>query len=408
MHSIVHCRSCQSPDLRSLVSFGDMPVADLLIDPKEAQHPPALFPLHLVFCPQCSLVQIRETLPPEFLFNSDYPYFSSFSDDLLAHARDNAMELLRAEGLTEKHQVIEIASNDGYMLRHFADAGIPVLGIDPAAGPVSAARNIGIPTEQEFFTYELAQHWKANGRTADVLIANNVLAHVADSLGFVKGLAAILKPTGVASIEFPYVRDLIDHCEFDTIYHQHLCYFSVTSAQYLLAQAGLVIHDVRRLPIHGGTLRLYVSHDRPVSEAVVQLLEQEQALGIASVDYYLDFANRVNSLRDELRQLILELVESNHRIACYGAAAKGTTLLGCLGLPRNVMEYVVDRNVHKHGRMMPGSLLPIGRVERLAEDQPDYVLLLAWNFKDEIIRQQCEYRNAGGKFIVPIPQIQVI
>lgn len=407
METITRCRSCGAPRLDTILSLGEVPVADRLISPAEREPTPR-FPLTLQFCPSCTLVQIRETLPPHELFCRDYPYHSSFSEQLVAHSRTNALRLIQDERLGDTSQVIELASNDGYMLRHFAERGIPVLGVDPAEAPVRAARRLGIPTEQTFFTVELAKQWRDAGRMADVVIANNVLAHVADTNGFVEGIRTILKPGGVACLEFPYVRDLIERCEFDTIYHQHLCYFSLTAVDSLMRRAGLVVHDVQRLPIHGGSLRILVSHDRPRRPAVEQLLEQEQKCGMTGVSFYQDFAERVAAVCRSLRETILQLAAGRHRIAAYGAAAKGTTLLGCLGLPDGLIEYVVDRNVHKHGRCLPSGRIPIEGVERLLADRPDFVLLLAWNFRQEILRQQQAYRRQGGRFIVPIPEVQVL
>lgn len=408
METILGCRSCGASNLQTILSLGDMPLADVLIDPDNVDLPPVLEPLTLVFCPNCSLVQIRETVPPNELFNDDYPYYSSFSNELLDLARANANELVANEGLDTKSFVVELASNDGYMLRNFHERGIPVLGFDPAAGPVRAAKKLGIPSRKEFFTKDVAQQLRDARQSADVLIANNVLAHVADTNGFVEGLATVLKLSGVATIEFPYVRNLIEHCEFDTIYHQHLCYFSLTSVNQLLSRAGLTIHDVKRIPIHGGSLRLYVSHDRQQRPSVSEMLREERECGLTELNYYQGFAQRVEALCADLREMVCGLAKRQKRIACYGAAGKGATMLGCLGLPRGTIDYVVDRNNHKHGRYMPGSLIPVDSVERLEADKPDYVLMLAWNFKDEILNQQRGYREAGGKFIIPVPEIQVV
>ena len=408
MQIITECRSCQSKRLQTILSLGKVPIADRLLDMTEVGRDSPLYPLTWAFCRDCTLVQIYETLPPEELFCRNYPYFSSFSDALVEHSRRNVRRLIESESLNSRSQVIEIASNDGYLLRHFATEGIPVLGIDPAAGPVEAARKAGIPTEQQFFTEALAAEFAGRGRMADVLIANNVLAHVADTTGFVRGLKTILKPSGVATIEFPYVRDLVERCEFDTIYHQHLCYFSLTSVETLLASAGLVVHDVERLPIHGGSLRLHVSHDRRPQPSVKQLRKEEADLGITDLSWYRDFAARVTKLCSDVSGLVGDLHGQGKRVAAYGAAAKATTLVACLRLPDNSIGYVVDRNVHKHGRYMPGCKIPIVPVQRLLEEQPDYVLLLAWNFETEILAQQYGYRRAGGKFIVPIPEVRVI
>jgi nucleoside-diphosphate-sugar epimerase/SAM-dependent methyltransferase len=401
------CHSCASAGLAPVLDLGPMPKSDgLLSEAKLGEE--RRYPLQLAFCPACSLVQILTTPPPQELFGADYLYFSSFSQELLDHSRANALDLIEGRGLGPGSLVIEPASNDGYMLRNFMERGIGVLGIEPAPKQADAARKAGIDTLSEFFTIDLARRLQREGRACDVLIANNVVAHVADPNGFAAGIRTVLKQDGMAVIEFPYVRDLIDHGEFDTIYHEHLCYFSVTSADALFRRHGLYINDVRRIPIHGGSLRLYLEPiDRP-SAAVREILAEEQELGICRHDYYAGFAARVQNIRSETRQLIEKLKADGNRIAAYGAAAKGAIMLNYLGLDSNTLEYVVDRNVHKQGMYMPGVHLRIDDPRRLMEDRPDFVMILPWNFRDEIIRQQVGYQAAGGRFIVTIPKLEVV
>ncbi len=383
------CRACGNPDRSEVLAFGDMPLSDGLLSEAQLKEHEKRFPLTVVFCPECSLVQIRETVDPEILFGADYPYFSSFSDAWLRHCRDNALELMETRALGPDSLVVEIASNDGYLLKNYVERGVPVLGIDPAPGPAAAARQVGVAVHQGFFGRALAETLAAEGKRADVIHANNVLAHVADLQGVVDGIRTLLKDDGVAVIEAPYVRDLIDHCEFDTIYHEHLCYFSVTAVSQLFARHGLVLVDVRRLPTHGGSLRMFVQRAGVPSQAVQQLLREEQELGLDRAEYYQDFAARVRSVQQSLGELLRQLKADGKRIAGYAAAAKGAILLNSAGIDGQLLDYVVDRNKHKQGKFMPGVHLPIFDTARLLESPaPDYVLLLAWNFKDEVMRQQ--------------------
>jgi SAM-dependent methyltransferase len=400
------CRSCGKTGLLPVLNLGNTPLADRLL--KRADEAEGSYPLEVAFCPTCTLVQILETVPPEVLFCNDYPYYSSFSDALLAHSRKNALALIESRRLNSRSLVVELASNDGYLLKNFVEKGIPVLGIDPAEGPARAAEKIGVRTMCSFFGTELAQELRDKQMRADVVIANNVLAHVADTNGFVEGIRLLLKDNGVAVIEAPYVRDLIEHGEFDTIYHQHLCYLSVSSVRALAKRHGLYLNHIEWLPIHGGSLRYYLEPRDQMRASVRLMLEEEAAKGIDRYPYYQSFGDRVVQIRESLRELLLKLKAQGRRIAGYAAAAKACTLLNYAELGTDVIDYVVDRNVHKHGKFMPGVRLPIYDVTKLLEDQPDDVLLLAWNFKDEIIAQQQEYLRRGGRFIVPIPEPKIL
>jgi SAM-dependent methyltransferase len=402
------CRSCGGR-LDVFLDLGKTPLANALPRPEDLGLAEPRFPLEVALCAGCALVQITETVAPEVLFG-EYLYFSSFSTTMLDHARELARRLAKERALDAGSLVVEVASNDGYLLQWYAEAGVPVLGIEPARNVAKVALERGIPTECAFFGLETAARFAEAGRRADVVHAHNVLAHVADVNGFVAGLRVLLKPGGVAVVEVPYVKDLLDRLEFDTIYHEHLFYFSVTSLAPLFARHGLVVRDVERIPLHGGSIRLFVEHAGagPRSSAVESLLAEEQAWGVGQLDPYRAFAGRIETLRKDLLSLLDQLKDEGKQLAAYGASAKGSTLVNTFGIGPDRLAFVADRSTYKQGRLMPGVHIPIVPAETLLERQPHYVLLLTWNFADEILEQQAEYRRRGGKFILPIPEPRIV
>ncbi|MFZ5453833.1 MAG: class I SAM-dependent methyltransferase [Thermodesulfobacteriota bacterium] len=404
------CRSCGCEQLSLVLSLGRMPLANALLPADQLEQEEPAYPLDLAFCPQCSLVQITETVPPEQLFR-EYLYFSSFSDTLLKHAADLSGRIVDSLGLDSRSLVVEVASNDGYLLQYYHQRGIPVLGIEPARNVARVAQEErGIHTVCEFFDAALAQDLRSQGVQADVIHAHNVLAHVADLNGFVRGIGILLHDHGTAVIEVPYLKDLIDHCEFDTIYHEHLCYFSLTALGRLFRRHGLIFYDVERVPIHGGSLRLWAGQVATVQpgERVNALLAEEAGWGVDREEFYQEFARGVEHLKFSLNHLLQNLKEDGRRLAAYGAAAKGSTLLNYCGIGQETLDFVVDRSTHKQGRHMPGVRLPIYPPQMLQDSRPDYVLLLTWNFAEEILSQQAAYRQAGGHFIIPIPELKIV
>ena len=404
------CRSCGGDDLHTILSLGPTPLANQFLDNQEAARAAARYPLDLAVCTTCSLVQIMDTVPPEELF-SNYLYFSSFSASFLQHAEGVVDRLCRACDLGPDSRVVEIASNDGYLLQYFKARGIPALGIEPAQNVARAAcEERGVETLCAFFGHDLAKDLVAQGWRADVVVANNVLAHVADLRGFVAGISELLAPDGLAWIEAPYLRCMVDGGQFDTIYHEHLCYYSITALVHLFRPHGLVIENVDFSPFHGGSLCLQVrpAAGRTEGAAVRELLKREAAWGVAQPGSYAPFRAGVERLRHDVIALVEEETTRGRTVAAYGAAAKGTILLNAFGLNDERVPFVVDRNPHKQGRFVPGTGQPILPIEALLERQPDDLLILAWNFADEIMNQQRAFADRGGRFIIPIPKLRTV
>ena len=403
------CRSCGSAPLEVFLQLGDLPLPDALLRESQLAEPEPRYPLDLAFCPDCALVQILASVPPERLFVENYLYFSSYSEDLLRHAREEALALADELALGPESLVVEVASNDGYLLRNFVELGIPVLGIDPAPIQAEAAEAVGVPTLREFFGSELARRLLAEGRCADAIVANNVLAHTPDPNDLLAGAALLLADDGVVAVENTYVRDLIENLAFDTVYHEHFSYLSCTSITALAERNGLHLNGVEHFPgVQGGSLRWRLGKRKSPAPEVERYLEEERERGLDRPDYYRSFGERVERACGELLALLRKLKATGASIAAYGAAAKGTVLLNHAGIDGSLIDFVVDRNPHKQGLFMPGVHLPIRDPSALLEDRPDYLLLLAWNYRDEIMRQQDEYRRDGGRFVVPLPEPDVV
>lgn len=400
---MTECRFCRAPLSEVFVDLGMLPLPNAYVRPEEADGQ-RLYPLRAYVCGRCFLVQVGEVATPETIFG-DYAYFSSYSDSMLAHAREYARSMRERLGLDAGSQVIEIASNDGYLLQYFLEDGIPVLGIEPAENVAAVARAKGIETLTRFFgaatAHELA-------RPADLLVANNVLAHVPDLNDFVAGLRVALAPAGTLTLEFPHLMQLIEKHQFDTIYHEHFSYLSLLTVRALLAAHELRVVDVEELPTHGGSLRVHVRHEGNPSPAVEQLLERERAAGLASLETYRQFAGRVRETRDALRAFVALAKREGRHIAGYGAPAKASTLLNYCGIGAEAIDYTVDRNPHKQGRLVPGTRIPIHAPDMLARTRPDYVLVLPWNLRDEILAQLAHIREWGGRFVIPVPRVEVI
>jgi len=404
------CRLCSSPLTCTFTDLGMSPLANSYVKPEQLKAMEPFYPLHVYVCENCLLVQLEEFESPERIF-SDYAYFSSYSTAWLEHARQYTEEMIRRFGFVSQSQVVEIASNDGYLLQYFRDRGVPVLGIEPAGNVAEVAREKGIPTREMFFGAETARALKQEGYAADLLLGNNVLAHVPDLLSFVEGLKVLLKPEGVITLEFPHLMQQIRSRQFDTIYHEHFSYLSLLVVEKVFDRFGLETFDVEELWTHGGSLRVYAKHredsSKAISPRVAQLREAEEAAGLKNLDTYRQFAETVKDVKSDLLAFLIEARRSGKRVAGYGAPAKGNTLLNYCGIGPEFVEYTVDRSPHKQNTYLPGTRIPVYSPTHLLEDKPGYVLILPWNLREEISTQMASIRNWGGQFVVPIPRIEV-
>lgn len=405
------CRSCGFPLKETFVDLGMHPLSNAYIKPERLNRMEAFYPLHAFVCGKCFLVQIEEFESPEAIF-SDYAYFSSYSDIWLKHCENYVEAMTGCFGLNNSSKVIEIASNDGYLLQYFKKRNIPILGIEPARNVAKVAQERGIPTEVNFFGVKTANELVSKGIQADLLLGNNVLAHVPNLNDFVAGMKIVLKEKGVITMEFPHLLSLMEKNQFDTIYHEHFSYFSFAVVEQVFAKHGIILFDVEELATHGGSLRIYGCHDKNkehlVSANIDNLRMREIEAGLDKINVYREFSPKVKLIKCELLQFLIQAQKDGKSVVGYGAAAKGNTLLNYCGIGTDFISYVVDRSPHKQGCYLPGTHMPICSLDKIKETRPDYVLILAWNLKDEIMSQMTHIREWGSKFVVPIPHLEVL
>ncbi|MBI2826655.1 MAG: class I SAM-dependent methyltransferase [Planctomycetia bacterium] len=404
------CRFCAAPLRRTLVDLGMSPLCESYLSRAQLNRMEPFYPLHVYVCDECFLVQLEAYVSAEHIF-SDYAYFSSYSDSWVQHARVYTEQMIERWRLGPASRVVELASNDGYLLQHFVARGIPSLGIEPAANVAEVAIRKGVPTLVKFFGETTARELAAEGKQADLIAANNVLAQVPDVNDFVEGMKVLLKPRGVITVEFPHVMRTIEENQFDQIYHEHFSYFSLTTAARIFAAHGLTLFDVEELPTHGGSLRIFARQaddaSWPVDDRVREMLSREAAAGLARWDGYARFGEQVKETKRKLLSFLIEAKRAGKSVAGYGAPGKGNTLLNYCGVRTDFLDYTVDRSPHKQGKFLPGTHVPIFHPDKIKETRPDYVLVLPWNLKTEIMSQMAYIRDWGGRFVVPIPEVRV-
>lgn len=411
MQNLITCRFCGHRLENKVVDLGMSPLCESYVSAEGLNQMEAFYPLHVYVCDQCFLVQLEEYVSAEEIF-TEYAYFSSYSDDWLKHSREYVQKMIPLLKLDGKSRVVELASNDGYLLQYFVKANIPVLGIEPAQNVAHAAEEKGVTTLVEFFGKAFAERLSEEGKTADLLLGNNVLAQVPDINDFVSGMKVLLNPGGVITMEFPHLMRLIEENQFDTIYHEHFSYFSLIAAERIFAGHGIVLYDVEEIPTHGGSLRIYGRHAddtaKGISERYTELKHREIAAGVNRLDYYRKFQENLIETKYKLLDFLISAKRNGKTIVGYGAPGKGNTLLNYCGIRTDFVDFTVDRNPYKQGKFLPGTHIPILAPEKIDETRPDYILILPWNFKDEIMSQMAHIREWGGKFLIPIPQVKVI
>lgn len=404
------CRFCGSKLEHTFADLGVSPLVQSFLSAEQLNQMEPFYPLQVYVCGKCFLVQLQEFVAPENIF-SDYLYFASYSDSWLAHANRYTDQMVRRFPIDANSLVVEIASNDGYLLQYFVEKKVPVLGIEPAANVAEVAVQKGISTLVKFFNSETARELAAAGKQADLLLGNNVLAHVPDINDFIKGMKILLKPRGVITMEFPHLMRLMEENQFDTIYHEHFSYFSFLTVEKIFAAHGLTLFDVQELPTHGGSLRIFARHaddaSKPVDVSVTELRAREESAGYARMETYSRFAEQIRETKRKLLDFLIRAKRSGKKVAGYGAPAKGNTLLNYCAIRTDFLEYTVDRSPHKQGKFLPGTHIPIYPVDQIRQTRPDYLLILPWNLKDEIMQQNAYIRDWGGQFVVPIPEVRI-
>jgi 2-polyprenyl-3-methyl-5-hydroxy-6-metoxy-1,4-benzoquinol methylase len=406
------CRFCHAPLSRTFADLGVSPIANAFLNPAQLNKMEPFYPLHAYVCEACLLVQLEDFETPEHIFNDQYAYFSSYSDTWLEHARRYTEMIASRLGLSQNSFVVEIASNDGYLLQYFVEKGIPVLGIEPSGNVANVAKAKGIDTLVEFLTANSAQQLVSKRRKADLVLGNNVLAHVPALNDFVEGLRILLSEHGVITMEFPHLLCLIRENQFDTIYHEHFSYFSFLAVTRIFAKHGLRIFDVDRLSTHGGSLRIYATHEASnrwdEQASVATLLAEERQAGLNDIASYSNFSEQVNRTKLDLLKFLIDIKRAGKKVVGYGAPAKGNTLLNFCGIRNDILDFTVDKSPQKQGMFLPGTHVPIATPEKIFETKPDYVLILPWNLRDEIAKQMSGIAAWGGKFVVPIPRVRVL
>lgn len=407
-----HCRFCQSCLNHTFVDLGMSPLSNGFLKSEQLNKAEKFYPLHAYVCEKCLLVQLEEFESPDHIFANDYAYFSSYSESWLNHAKQYTDLMINRFQFNQSSRVIEIASNDGYLLQFFQAQSIPVLGIEPATNVAQVAIEKGVDTLVKFFGVETAQELVGQGKKADLLLGNNVLAHVPNINDFVAGMKIVLKPEGIITMEFPHLLRLIEQSQFDTIYHEHFSYLSFVTVEKIFAHHGLTLFDVEELPTHGGSLRIYAKHSEnnkiKIDQRVEALKEVERQKGLGNLETYLNFSRKVQETKRKLLSFLIQVKIDGKTVVGYGAAAKGNTLLNYCGIRTDFIDYTCDRSPHKQGKFLPGTHIPIYSPDKIAETKPDYVLILPWNLKEEITQQLSNVREWGGKFVVPIPEVEIL